>query len=315
MITIRFSGRTPSPLESEIGMETDQRAERMRFLLPQVADDQTAQLMMILPDGTPDAMQIRDGMVVIPASVTATPGRIRAWVEILGGDTVAWNSEIFYLTVGDLPPISERTEQQYPTAIQEALAACARVEGFMTAAEESARLIMACNGVVSVTVEGGEVVVERLPLDDGDAYAVAVANGYTGTEEEFNTEIAAIIANQSRILAAETKAQEAKDLAAEAKAEAQATAALTPRTAAATVAAADWETENEVHTAEVACAFATADNVLIVGIAGTATEAQYMAMADARIVCSGQAEGAVTLTAYGLKPTIDLPISIVGVRS
>ncbi len=60
MITIRFSGRKPSPEQSSIGMETDQRAEKLRFLLPQIADDQSAQLMMLLPDGTAEILQIRD---------------------------------------------------------------------------------------------------------------------------------------------------------------------------------------------------------------------------------------------------------------
>lgn len=129
MITVRFSGRQATPNQYQIGMETDQDAETLRFDLPQIADDQTAQLLMLLPDGTPDALNIRDGMAVVPATMTEQPGRIRAWVEILGGG-IAWNSELFYLDVGDLPPISEQIERQYPTAIQEALDAESRAQTY-----------------------------------------------------------------------------------------------------------------------------------------------------------------------------------------
>lgn len=129
MITVRFSGRQATPIQYTIGMETDQDAETLRFELPQIADDQTAQLLMLLPDGTPNALNIRDGMAVVPAMMTEQPGRIRAWVEILGGG-IAWNSELFYLDVGDLPPISEQIERYYPTAIQDALDAESRAQTY-----------------------------------------------------------------------------------------------------------------------------------------------------------------------------------------
>ncbi len=108
MITIRFSGRMPTPSQAVIGMETDSRAEKIRFQLPQISEGQTAQMMMLLPDGTPDMVLLEDGMADIPASLTEIPGRIRAWVEILGDEGEAWNSELFYLDVGDLPPVSEK---------------------------------------------------------------------------------------------------------------------------------------------------------------------------------------------------------------
>ena len=139
MITIRFSGRKPSPDHSRIGMETDQRSERLRFLLPQISDDQSAQLMMLLPDGKPEMLQIRDGIAVVPSRVTDVPGRCRCWVEVLArGNRVAWNSEMLYLDVGDLPPISEQVEHKYPTAIQDAMDAAARAEAEAEAAQADA---------------------------------------------------------------------------------------------------------------------------------------------------------------------------------
>ena len=148
MITIRFSGRQPSPEQSRIGMETDQRAEKLRFLLPQIADDQSAQLMMLLPDGTAEILQIRDGIASIPARVTEIPGRCRCWVEILGGDKVAWNSELMYLDTGDLPPISERTEAQYPTAIQDAMDACVQTERYRDEARTAAGMAITKGGLL-----------------------------------------------------------------------------------------------------------------------------------------------------------------------
>ncbi|MBQ7655151.1 MAG: hypothetical protein IJS41_01440 [Clostridia bacterium] len=153
MITFRFSGRTPSPSQAEIGMETDSGAETLRFLLPQVADGQSAQLMMILPDGTPEALLIRDGMATVPASVAAIPGRSRCWVEILGSGGIAWNSELLYLEVGDLPPISEETERTYPTAIQDALDAADQAVTASTAAA-AAKIAAERAAVLAGTIGG-----------------------------------------------------------------------------------------------------------------------------------------------------------------
>ena len=148
MITIRFSGRQPSPEQSRIGMETDQRAEKLRFLLPQIADNQSAQLMMLLPDGTAEILQIRDGLAVVPARVMEIPGRCRCWVEILGGDKEAWNSELMYLDIGDLPPIRERTEAQYPTAIQDAMDACVQTERYRDEAKAAAGMAITRGGLL-----------------------------------------------------------------------------------------------------------------------------------------------------------------------
>ena len=164
MITIRFSGRQPSPEQSRIGMEADQRAETLRFLLPQIADDQSAQLMMLLPDGTADMLQIRDGLASVPARVTEIPGRCRCWVEILGGEKVAWNSELIYLDIGDLPPISERTEAQYPTAVQDAMEACAMAERYRDQANEER--LLAQRAALNAIAAGGLVYFEINSVGD-----------------------------------------------------------------------------------------------------------------------------------------------------
>ena len=179
MITIRFSGRRPSPEQSRIGMETDGGAETLRFLLPQIADGQSAQLMMLLPDETAEILQIRDGVAAIPARVTEVPGRCRCWVEILGGNKVAWNSELMYLDIGDLPPVGERTEARYPTAIQDAMDACVQAERYRDEARAAACLLTAQGGLLHFGLgEDGHLYMYRTPtvpvrfeITEGELYA------------------------------------------------------------------------------------------------------------------------------------------------
>ena len=317
MITIRFSGRVPSPKQNQIGMETDQRAETLRFLLPQISDSQSAQLMLILPDGTADELQIRSGQVTLPARITEIPGRTRAWVEILGEDTVAWNSELFYLEVGDLPPISERTEQQYPTAIQEALAACVKTEEYMQLSRQVAALVLACGMFSSITVQNGVLMIDRARLEDDDAYTLAVRNGYEGTEEEWEEAVAAVAGNAGLIASALAAAQAAQTTAGEAKTAAQnaqnAITALGLASASVTIAASAWTGDEAPYSATVQCAAATASNTLTVGVGGSMTAAQYREIARARLVCTGQGAGTITLSAFGKKPENSITVNVLGV--
>lgn len=332
MITIRFSGRVPSPRQSQIGMETDQRAETLRFLLPQISDSQSAQLMLLLPDGTADELQIRSGQATLPARVTEIPGRTRAWVEILGEDTVAWNSELFYLEVGDLPPISERTEQQYPTAIQEALAACVKTEEYMHLSRQVAALVLACGMFSSITVQNGVLMIDQARLEDADAYALAVRNGYEGTAEDWEEAVAAVAGNAALIASAVSMAQAAQTAteAAQTAASAAQTAATAAQTAAqgalaavtamglasasVTIAASAWTGNEAPYTATVQCAAATAGNTLTVGVGGSMTAAQYLEIARARLVCTGQGAGTITLTAFGKKPANSITVNVWGVN-
>jgi len=195
MITFRFSGRQPAPRSCSIGQETDRDTQTLRFFLPQISDRQSAQLMLLLPDGRPEALQIRDGLAVVPSSLTELPGRIRAWVEILGEDTIAWNSELFYLDIGDLPPISEQVEHRYPTAIQDALQAASDMEDLWAntsvaladAKDMTAHMLCAASyaGLKHVTTEGHSLLLEDITLDAENSYLLARENGYDGTVAEW----------------------------------------------------------------------------------------------------------------------------------
>ena len=54
----------------------------------------------------------------------------------------------------------------------------------------------------------------------------------------------------------------------------------------------------------------TESNNIIVGLGSGITAAQYEAACDAKIVCTAQGAGTITLTAYGDKPTENIPISV-----
>ena len=55
----------------------------------------------------------------------------------------------------------------------------------------------------------------------------------------------------------------------------------------------------------------TSSNHIVVGIASTITSAQYDAAAAAKLVCTAQGTNSITMTAFGDKPTENIPISVV----
>ena len=54
----------------------------------------------------------------------------------------------------------------------------------------------------------------------------------------------------------------------------------------------------------------TTNNNIIVGIANTATSAQYDAAAEGKILCTSQDTNQITLTCYGIEPTENIPIVV-----
>lgn len=79
-----------------------------------------------------------------------------------------------------------------------------------------------------------------------------------------------------------------------------------------TVAASAW-TGDGPYTATVTCTIAKADNKLIVGAGGALTAEHHEAYTAAMVVCTAQAAGRITLTAFGKAPTIDLPVNVLEV--
>lgn len=89
-------------------------------------------------------------------------------------------------------------------------------------------------------------------------------------------------------------------------------AAAKSQGAALTVAASAWAGDGP-YTATVECTLAKASNNLVVGAGGELTANQQAAIAAAMIVCTAQAAGSITLTAFGAMPEIDIPVNVLEV--
>ena len=328
MLTIMFTSRKPVPDSVQLGMESDRNAESLRFLLPQLKDGQIATLQMLLPDGAPEVMVLQNGLAVIPDSVTQVPGKCRAWVEIMDPDgEMIWNSEQLTLEVGDLPPISEETERRFPTLFQEAIAAGTGAQRYQEAARQAADVSLAMNGVTHIGIEAANerLVIQQARVGDANAYAIAQMNGFDGTEEEWEAYIQDIQDHSSSEGAEETAA-EAVETAEGAVTTANQARTTANQAMAAALAAGHVETEEVIlttdlwegteapFTATVACEVATADNLLIVGAGGPMTKEENEAFQLANLVCTGQDDGEITFTAFGMLPMIALKINVAGVN-
>ena len=71
-----------------------------------------------------------------------------------------------------------------------------------------------------------------------------------------------------------------------------------------------WTGSAAPYTQAVAISGMTADAKIAVSLASTATAEQYAAAAAAQLMCTAQTTGSITMTAYGEKPTIAIPILV-----
>ncbi len=78
-----------------------------------------------------------------------------------------------------------------------------------------------------------------------------------------------------------------------------------------TVASGSWNGSSAPYTNSVSVSGVTASNHILVSVGSSVTAAQYSAFADAQIVCTSQGDGSIVLSAFGDKPTIDLPVNVV----
>jgi hypothetical protein len=77
-----------------------------------------------------------------------------------------------------------------------------------------------------------------------------------------------------------------------------------------TLTSAGWLGSSAPYTQTVDIEGLAADANGTVGLAPTATAAQMEAAADAKLLVTAQAAGSITVSAFGDKPTINLPIQI-----
>lgn len=79
----------------------------------------------------------------------------------------------------------------------------------------------------------------------------------------------------------------------------------------ATLLAASWTGDNAPYTQAITVAGVLADSAGFVGVAESATDEQFQAAVSATLRKASQSEGSLTIKAYGKKPTVDIPITIV----
>jgi hypothetical protein len=363
MIQIKFLGRTPTPSSFRVGMETDSNAEMIVFDLPEVTENQSSQLLLLLPDGEPETLLMPGNSVLLPSSVLSIPGKVRGWVEILGSDRVVWNSEPFTLEVGNLPPVEQQIEKRYPTALQNAMDASTEAIRYHEKTKLAAELVLAGSELWSIRVEDTKLIIDHALPDD--AYAIAVRNGYEGTREQWEALISEV-ADHVSADEAKTSADAAQedvdnleetvdllsdtlddvsdvadnaktsaDAAQEAADNAQAAADAAQETAGTAQEAADaaQETANSKaavtsanivipatswsnsapYTATINCSIVDENGNYVVG-ASKVTSVQADEFATCGIFCTAQGDGTLTLMAIYKKPSIDLPISVLGVN-
>jgi hypothetical protein len=169
---------------------------------------------------------------------------------------------------------------------------------------EIGMVLTAISGIMAAHVEDTTLVIDKVAITDAGAYAAAVAAGYTGTEADWNAFVASVTNNTAMITQANQNASQALTAA-------NAKAAVT--SASLTALANGWS-ETSPYTQTISCSIATATNNLIVGVGGTLTDEQKTTIDQANIVCTGQGAGTITLTAYGAKPEVDIPINVLGVN-
>lgn len=243
-----------------------------------------------------------DGNVVtitFRAECYNVPGGMRGAVRLTGSAGTVTLADQAFIVQRDFS--GDVVQDEFIPSLTELLANVSRLEQ----ANNLAMVLLATNGISTVSVSGHTLSINQTPVAADDAYEAAVAAGYTGTEEQWEAFVAALTANESMITEANENASEALEAVQE-KAE------VTSETV--TALASGWSSGSSPHTQTISCSIATADNNLIVGVGGALTGEQKTAIDMANIVCTGQDDGEITLTAYGVKPSVDIPINVLGVN-
>nr|DAH63193.1 MAG TPA: collagen triple helix repeat protein [Caudoviricetes sp.] len=121
MIDVKFIGRKAYPSRIPIGVMKDNEIEALRFSLPEIGEAQASFLYVRINDEYADvARPLSDGVYDVTSLLTQKGAEMDAFVEIRSGDKL-WHSEPFVLVVEELPAIGQQIEQQYPTALEQAL--------------------------------------------------------------------------------------------------------------------------------------------------------------------------------------------------
>ena len=142
--------------------------------------------------------------------------------------------------------------------------------------------------------------------DGKSAYASAKDGGYTGTEAQFNTDLAAVGGKQDKITASGIlKGDGAGGVSAAVKGTDYAAPSVG---VTATLAAAGWDANTKTQTVSVAGVTAGTNGSL--RIAQSATDEQFTAWGAAQPRVTAQVDGSITVKLAGTVPTIDIPVEV-----
>lgn len=78
-----------------------------------------------------------------------------------------------------------------------------------------------------------------------------------------------------------------------------------------TLLAADWVGSSIPYTQDVFSSSISADSQGVVTVSESATDAQFQEAAASTLRKTAQSDGRITIKAYGNKPTVDIPITII----
>ena len=134
MANVRIDGRRPNIPIIKIGNRGDNLAETVRFELPAEFDAAAVFLHLTIDDHT-DVVRLDDLSFTPERKHTQYAGKWTAWLEALADNDVVWRSDVFELLIGHIPDDGEQIEQEYPSAIEEALRAVDTLTGVGAAAE------------------------------------------------------------------------------------------------------------------------------------------------------------------------------------
>ena len=142
--------------------------------------------------------------------------------------------------------------------------------------------------------------------DGKSAYASAQDGGYTGTEAQFNTDLAAVGSKQARITASGLlKGDGSGGVSAAVKGTDYAGPSVG---VSVTLSASGWDADAKTQTVSVEGVTATANGSL--RIAQSATDDQFTAWGAAQPRVTAQADGSITVKLAGTVPTIDIPVEV-----
>ena len=227
------------------------------------------------------------------------PGGMRGAVRLSGSAGTVTLADQAFIVQPDMS--GEVVVDEYIPSLAALLANVSRLEQ----ANNISMVMLAVNGIRHSYIENETLYDTKVLVDDENAFEIAKEAGFDGTEADWDAFVASVTNNTALITQANTNASQALTTA-------NAKAAVT--FASVTALANDGWSETSPYTQTIQCAIATETNNLIVGVGGALTDEQKTAIDQANIVCTGQGAGTITLTAYGVKPEVDIPVNVLGVN-